>query len=69
MYEICKGIKDKDSNKICSAVVWTDLRVYANKIADSLSILDGCDYIVKHVDDIGIFAIKKIKIESTRRNM
>lgn len=37
-YEICKGIKDKDSNIIWSAIAWSDVRPYAEDILYALSI-------------------------------
>lgn len=44
-YEICKVIRDGDKD-IYSTIAWTDVRTYAQEIADALFMANGDRYVV-----------------------
>lgn len=44
-YEICKQIRDGDAIG-WSAIAWTDVRAYAEKIIESLNMMDGNSYAI-----------------------
>lgn len=44
-YEICRQIKDGNTT-VWSVIAWTDVRVYAEKIIESLNMMDGNSYAI-----------------------